>query len=653
MARAMGNVTAYQLKYGADPKTEYTQTFSNLCGGLNLKQLDYLLKPNESPDMMNLNWNNGALSSRAGQRWLVETAMGDGHACSQDRYYGYVFFHIGNKIYRCDPTVDTPAMTLVYTLAETAVERGTFFRYQDALYYKAPGVYIKISYTDGSFTAAPVEPYVPVIQINTDPETHAGDRYQSENRLSPKKEIWYNAKSGVTDYVLPVSGATVTAVYVDDQALTTTGYTVSEGTGGTTVKFSTAPAVTNPPTNNTVRIIYSKENADAFNSIMECPYAVVYGGNDNICVVVGGCSAQPNAYFWSNNDDISMNAGYFPMSNYNLAGDNSEQITGFGKQQNLLVVFKTGSVGKAECSFTDIDGKTYISMDYKNINSRIGCDLPWTIQLVENNLVFCNTEQGVHIILNSSAALENNIVCISDKINGDVRYDPLITGVPGKDGLLRAVREAESVCTVDIDSKYLLTILSPTGDNVTFEWDYTISSYNDPTWFRHNNIKAVAYFQDIGYLGYMTADGRTILRTERLYMDCLPTDAQGYTHFAPIEKYYQLPVMFYDTYDRLKNIRSVVITMRGDSNTRVRVGYYSDASDREDPTDLPCYGWRLFPRDLSTWSLARFKYARPFRRKPCMKRVHHFSLRIENDILSHDLSLVSVQVFYDYQGRQR
>ena len=46
MARAIGNITAYQLKYGVDPKQEYTLTFANLYGGLNLKKLDYLLDSN-------------------------------------------------------------------------------------------------------------------------------------------------------------------------------------------------------------------------------------------------------------------------------------------------------------------------------------------------------------------------------------------------------------------------------------------------------------------------------------------------------------------------------------------------------------------------------------------------------------------------------
>ena len=643
MARAIGNITAYQLKYGVDPKQEYTLTFANLYGGLNLKKLDYLLDSNESPDMLNMNWNNGILSSRAGQRWAFKDSLGVGYTCASEKYYGQVFFHIGNEICSCDPLAKTVRMISWYTLPTAATERGTFFRYQDYLMYKAPGVYLKISHNDANnmFSCEPVEAYTPIIQINTDPETHAGDRYQPENRLSPKKEIWYNAKSGAKEYQLPVTGATVEQVYVSDTL--TTAFTVSERLEGTTVVFDTAPPATEPATNNTVRIIYSKSNPDAYNSIMDCPYAEVYGGNDNVCVVLGGCNAQPNAYFWSNNDAVSMNPGYFPMTNYNLAGGNSEKITGFGKQQNLLVIFKTDSVGKAEFALTEIDGKQYISMDYKNINSRIGCDLPWTIQLVENNLVFCNTEQGVHIVLNSSAAFENNIQCISDKVNGG----------SGKAGLLQAVRNAATVCAIDNETKYLLTAISADGD-ITFEWDYSISGYNNPSWFRHDNIKAVAYFRGVGLLGYITAEGRVVVRAEQTYSDCvLGEDAEHTPGYAAIRKYYQFPVMFYDTYDRLKNVTSVVFSIRGDTNTAARVTYNCDYMDREDPTDLLSYGWQLVPRDLSAWSLAMFKYARTFRRKPCLKHIRHFSMRIEDNTLGNDLSLVSAQVFYNYQGRQR
>ena len=154
MARAIGNITAYQLKYGVDPKQEYTLTFANLYGGLNLKKLDYLLDSNESPDMLNMNWNNGILSSRAGQVWAIPESHGTGYACSAEKYYGRVFYHIGDKICCCDPTAQTPTMQDVYTLPSPVTQRGTFFRYQDDLFYKAPGLYLKISYDGVSDSAA-------------------------------------------------------------------------------------------------------------------------------------------------------------------------------------------------------------------------------------------------------------------------------------------------------------------------------------------------------------------------------------------------------------------------------------------------------------------------------------------------------------------
>ena len=87
-------------------------------------------------------------------------------------------------------------------------------------------------------------------------------------------------------------------------------------------------------------------------------------------------------------------------------------------------MFKTRSIGKGTMQFTTLGDnaevpRKVIEIDYTAINSRTGCDLPWSIQLIENNLCFCNTEQGVHIVLDSSAALENNVVGISRKINGD------------------------------------------------------------------------------------------------------------------------------------------------------------------------------------------------------------------------------------------
>ncbi|MBQ2048088.1 MAG: hypothetical protein II487_03795, partial [Schwartzia sp.] len=103
--------------------------------------------------------------------------------------------------------------------------RGTFFLYGNQLYYKTRGAYIVITaeYANGgwSFTAASVSPYVPVVLINADPMSAAGDLYQPENRLQPRKTVWYNAASGVKQYHLPVLATSVTRVEVDGVRLMT------------------------------------------------------------------------------------------------------------------------------------------------------------------------------------------------------------------------------------------------------------------------------------------------------------------------------------------------------------------------------------------------------------------------------------------------
>jgi hypothetical protein len=301
------------------------------------------------------------------------------------------------------------------------------------------------------------EAYTPVTYINADWATGAGDSYQPENRISAKKTVWYDAglqdveaifsgdgsktafnlttiedfhsvedvtvdgatvanwdvldgvlkfyaaptsgtgnvrvycKQRVKTYQLPVSGDDVKIVSVLVDGVASEAYTFDTATGVLT--FDAAPPVAVPFYGNTVRVTYSKPNPEAYNSVMDCPYAIVYGGNQNICIVVGGCTAQPNAFFWNGNN-VAMDASYWPMEHYNLGGDTEDAITGFGKQQGYLVVFKARSLGKCEMTFTTTDmgsadttARVYIEMDYTAINSRTGCDLPWSIQLVENNLV--------------------------------------------------------------------------------------------------------------------------------------------------------------------------------------------------------------------------------------------------------------------------
>lgn len=615
------------LAHMPDPKREYAVNFEALNGGINLSELEYRLSNKESPEMKNLLWRDGVLCSRDGQEWVSSrAALGTGYAMYDRLFHGRLFAHIGTGLFYLRPSDDEPAF--VRCLEGVPEVRGTFFHYFDDLYYKTVGGYYRISYdaAEDDFTASEVEGYVPVTVINASPGSGSGSLYQPENRIQPKKTIKYNAESGVTEYHLPVADVdSVVSVVVDGVEIEEgRGYAANLETG--VITFAAAPPVTDPPTNNTVVITYAKENADANAAIMDCPYAVTYGGTGDLCVVMGGCEAQPNAFFWNGNN-IAMDASYFPMNQYQLAGDTDDPVMGFGKQQSFLVVFKKRSVGRAKMSTAEIDGRIVVEMPYVPINDRIGCDLPWSIQLIDNNLVWCNTDQGVHVLKDSSYAYENNIECFSTKVND---------GLLGL-SLLRDVRSGGEVCSVDDSKRYWLC-----ANGHVWAWDYEESGYTKPSWYYFTDIAPIAFASELGSLWHLDKKGR-LTAFSRCFSD----------YGKPIDKRFRFTVQNFGGYDRLKNVNSVVLVLRPDTLSTVSVRYITDYENREDRVELEHSPWRLAPRDLTHRILAGTGFGAVFRRRPMCRRVRHFTMQLDNAVVGQDLGLVSAQIFYNYQGRFR
>ena len=612
------------------PQKTYAVSFPRLTGGLNLWELDYRMGADQSPNMKNLWWQDGVLQCRDGQRYVWEdTALGAGFTCYQSTFWGYAFFHMGDGLYCAKP--GTSRITLTKLRGGVPENRGTFFRYLDWLFYKNRGGFFRITYNgeEGSFTAEDMAAlaYTPVITLNAHPAYGSGDPYQPENRLSPRKTVRYNPEKDVKEYHLPETGVdSVEQVIVDGVTLVEgTGYTVDKGKG--TVTFAAAPPVTDPPTNNTVEITYAKANPDAYRSVMDCTHALVAGGDRSLCILLGGCEGQPNGVFWNDRDSLSMNPGYFPMTYYNLVGDTEDPVTGFGRQYGDTIVFKQRSVGKLAFSVEELDGRQSISFSYTGINSRVGCDLPWSIQLIENNLVFCNTSQGVHIIRSSSAAYENNVECISRNVNGSRDR-----------GLLRDVRAEGVVVGFDDDNRYWLC-----ANGNVYLWDYVLSAAANPSWFFFTSVPAAAWFRDgENNQFHLDKQGRVTLMA-RIFSD----------YDGPIEKLYQFPTQHFGRYDRLKDVTDILISVRSDTDTDISIRYDTDYGTRSDSAPILSRTWRLFPRDLAQRSLSVARYAHVVRRRPGCRHVRHFAMTFSNSAVGCDLAVVSAQILYKFQGKER
>lgn len=688
-----------------DPNEEKVTVCRNLSGGLNLWELDYRMDADQSPEMKNLWWRDGLLGCRDGQEYVFAQSLGKGLCCYEGLFWGHAVFHIGDGIYAGVPE---EGMTLVKLCDGLPEVRGTFYRYQDSLFYKTKGAYKQITYDEG-LKAEDVTAYVPVTVINCSPEAGAGDLYQPENRLSPEKTVWYNAAQTIQGVTFTATGtatqfhfttqdgepvAKVTQVYVGGLLAAETEYTVSddnltvtfadapasgvavdvlfavgvrvyrlpvqdvdavtavtvdgeEAAGYTvdleagTVTFASAPPVQDPPVNNTVQITYSKANPDAYDSVMDCRYACVFGGTGGAVMVLAGSEAQPNAYFWNGNH-INMDPGYFPFEHYNLAGDNLERVTGFGKQAGYLVVFKDHALGRCQMGTQTIGSRAYITLDYTPINAAIGCDLPWTIQLVENNLVWCNTYGGVYLLKDTTAALENIVEGISRNVNG----------CDSRPGLLEDVRQAEMVCSLDDGDRYWVAA----GDHA-YVWDYVLSTDRKPSWFYFTAIPAVCFlrgdslpqgdegdhpFTGVRRVYHLDGQGR-ISRFTRNFRD----------YGQAIEKVYQFAAQYFGSYDRLKNVHRVLLTTRSDTDSVLHIFYGTDYEQRRELTPIESYSWRLAPRNLALRFLGVRRFAHVAVRKPGCRHIRHFTIRLENREPGSDMSVVSAEIYFTYQGRDR
>lgn len=616
----------------------FVETFENLTGGMNRFDPDFRLKGHESPFLQNLTWHNGVLCSRWGQTkkhtlpkrgaLLQEIAY---VSCAPFLYHGWMLAQGSDNIYAVklrqegvpnEQTVGT-CVRVMLGASDLPDSTGVFVRYREDVYFKAKGCYARLYWyeTSDQILGGYVEGFIPTIQLNTDPDTGAGDLYQPENRLSHRKRVLYNAKRGVRVYHLPVTNLTSSMglyVKVDGEFAKIKSVDLEAGT----VTLEVAPPVHDPPVNNSVEIVYAKENPDAYCSLMDAAAIAVFGGAQDLCMVLGGPDGQPNAYFWSGNNGLVMDPTYFPMNQYNLAGDHSDPITAFGKQQNMLVIFQPNAIGRAVFGTEEINGRVQVTMDYTRINAQIGCDLRGSLQLVENNLVWCSRRFGVCRLKDSSAAYENNVEVISRKINGDSR----------KPGLLFELEDIpdDLVCSTDTGRKYLLVLGAS-----AYEWNYELSGPQDPSWFYHRGIQGIGFVpEDNDRLHEVTASG-VVAEFSPVLSD----------FGEAIEKICDLPARSFGTYDRQKTILSMIFTTRGDAAMNTQVIYTCDFGSRTDRTNLVVAE--------SDGELQGSPFAAVFRRRPGYHNVRRLAVRLYNNTAGEDLSLVSAQIYYELRGRQR
>ena len=116
---------------------------------------------------------------------------------------------------------------------------------------------------------------------------------------------------------------------------------------------------------------------------------------------------------------------------------------------------------------------------------------------------------------------------------------------------------------------------------------------------------------------------------------------------------YQFATQFFSSYDRMKSVTRAIFSLRSDTDLDVWITYKSDWESRDDLTRIEHINWRLVPRNLRFRSLAASRFAVVAIRAPRCIHVRHFAMVLSCDTVGCDMPILSAQVFYKFEGRDR
>ena len=300
----------------------------------------------------------------------------------------------------------------------------------------------------------PVHPTVPTVltagrgfrSSTGSPKDAAGTVVRSFNRLTDHFRATYTTDGESNAFVLPLNHAPaeVTAItFTDNEGVSHTfGFNATQG------EFTFAKkTVTMSTVGNTVRLTIGGDtfafpaSDTANNLVIEARYSAaeevraLRADDLQTCTWFGGTGGGltggsrlfvggARELCWSApNDPLD-----FPTSNYAVVGEMDEAITAFGKQSDMLVIFKEHSMYATTYSPQTVSVDEVASGGVVDLQSAsavfpitplhafVGCDCPHTVALCDNRLVWATSQRKVYTLTAANAFSECNVLEISDLV---------------------------------------------------------------------------------------------------------------------------------------------------------------------------------------------------------------------------------------------
>ena len=408
--------------------------------------------------------------------------------------------------------------------------------------------------------------------------------------------------------------------------------TRKNSSGGYSTKIDGIPAasIANNLTVTAYSAGWSLEDSDKILRMTRCCW---FGGDRSglaggTRLFVCGNPEYPNLVHWS---DVNKPL-YFPENNYAYVGDSSQKVTGFGKQGDLLLIFKESEIYAAQY----VAGQSYTAEDVENgkvvdvaayaaqfpltpIHPTVGCDCPDTIRLVNNRLCWADSRGYIYMLPTVNQYNER----VVREIGGNIRR--ALTG--------HTEAEWESAGACEYCGHYMLTVgkrayLLETNNSSFSSYTYYAKETSAQRllpwyiWEFPQAIDAVAGDRDTVKL----AAGAYVYRLSGKTDDGDPIGSRFVTKLFDFGR----P-------QAGKAIHQLYITM-ADAGGRVRVSYLTEDYTAEDAYLLEANG------DEQPNTAGYFK---PFRLSPNLHRIREFGIRCESE---GTMAVSGISIDYTIQG---
>lgn len=343
---------------------------------------------------------------------------------------------------------------------------------------------------------------------------------------------------------------------------------------------------------------------------------------------LAGNPAEPNLIHWS---DVNKPL-YFPENNYAYVGDSSQPVTGFGKQGDLLMIFKESEIYAAQY----VAGQSYTAEDVENgkivdvaaaaaqfpltpIHPTIGCDCPDTIRLVNNRLCWADSSGYVYMLPTVNQYNERVVREISDNIRRAL--------------LTHSKAEWAGAKACEYKGHYLLTV-----GRRAYLLETNNSSYASYTYYAKETTAQRLlpwYIWEFPAATVALAGDRD--RVRLIQGTYAYTLAGGTDDGSAIRSRFVTKLFNFGRPQAGKGIHQLYLIM-ADAGCTARVSYITEDYTAEDAYLLEA------EEDETPYTAG---YFRPFRLSPNLHRVREFGIRCESE---GRLAVAGLSIDYTMQG---